>query len=212
MPEPSESSGQATPPSPDEDAVIRQRVRELTSQVLQQGRVDTEAVADIVRTVTGQRTEQTAASGEKAREAFADSVRELDEALLKSAHAAHDALQQLSSRGKDFTDNDLKDALVSLRKLEEDYVATANRIAEAMSGNLRREMTELAGHAQAVGAEASARVAGIMGEFATRMGEGATSGLATMRGTSIRMALLASGVLAGVADALRDLSETRKAK
>ena len=162
--------------------------------------------------MTGQRTEQTAASGEKAREEFADAVRELDEALLKSANAAHDALQQLSSRGKDFTDNDLKDALVSLRKLEENYVATANRIAEAMSGNLRREMTELAGHAQAVGAEASARVASIMGEFATRMGEGATSGLATMRGTSIRMALLASGVLAGVADALRDLSETRKAK
>jgi hypothetical protein len=31
-----------------------------------------------------------------------------------------------------------------------------------------------------------------------------------MRGTGIRMALLASGVLAGVADALRDRSETRK--
>jgi hypothetical protein len=212
MPEPSESSGQATPPSPDEDGVIRQRVRELTSRVLQQGRVDPAAVADIVRAVAGQRAEPTAPSGEKSREAFADAVRELDEALLKSAHAAHDALQQLSSRGKDFTDNDLKDVLVSLRKLEEDYVATANRIAEAMSGNLRREMTELAGHAQAVGAEASARIAGIMGEFAGRMRDNTTSGLETMRGTSIRVALLASGVLAGVADALRDLSEARKAK
>jgi phage-related tail protein len=212
MPEPSESLGQAPPPSSGEDGVIRQRVRELTSQVLQQGRIDTEAVADIVRVVTGQRAEQATAGGEKAREVFADAVRELDEALLKSANAAHDALQQLSSRGKDFTNNDLKDALVSLRKLEEDYVAAANRIAEAMSGNLRREMTELAGHAQAVGAEASARVAGIMGEFASRMGESATSGLETVRGTSVRMALLASGVLAGVADALRDLSETRKGK
>jgi hypothetical protein len=33
-----------------------------------------------------------------------------------------------------------------------------------------------------------------------------------MRGTSIRMALLGSGVLAGIADALRDLSEAKKAK
>jgi hypothetical protein len=81
-----------------------------------------------------------------------------------------------------------------------------------MSGNLRREMTELAGHAQEVGAEASARVAGVMGAFASRMSESATSGLETMRGTSIRMALLGSGVLAGVADALRDLSEARKEK
>lgn len=210
MPEPSTSSGQVSSSMPDEDLAIRQRVRDLTSQVLEQGRVDTGAVADIVRAVTGQRAAPPQVGDAEAREVFADAVRELDEALLKSAGATHAALQQLTSRGKDFTTNDLKEALASLRKLEEDYVAAANCLAEAMSGNLRREMTELAGHAQAVGAEASARAAGIMGEFASRMGESATSGLQTMRGTGIRMALLASGVLAGVADALRDRSETRK--
>jgi hypothetical protein len=41
---------------------------------------------------------------------------------------------------------------------------------------------------------------------------GATPGLATMRGASARMALLASGVLAGVADALRDQTEAKKDK
>jgi len=49
-----------------------------------------------------------------------------------------------------------------------------------------------------------------MEEFAGGMG--ATPGLATMRGASVRMALLASGVLAGVADALRDQSEAKKGK
>jgi phage-related tail protein len=212
MPEPTTSLGQESSFMPDEDLAIRQRVRDLTSQVLEQGRVDTGAVADIVRAVTGQRAAPPQVSDAEAREVFADVVRELDEALLNSANATHAALQQLASRGKDFTTNDLKEALASLRTLEEDYVAAADCIAEAMSGNLRREMTELAGHAQAVGAEASARAAGIMGEFASRMGESATSGLQTMRGTSIRMALLASGVLAGVADALRDRAETRKGK
>ncbi|MGB7010152.1 MAG: DUF6781 family protein, partial [Pseudolabrys sp.] len=113
-------------------------------------------------------------------------------------------LQQLASRGKDFTDNDVKEALLSLRKLEEDYMAAANRLADAMSGNLRREMMELAVHAQNVGVEASARAATMMGNFAS--GIGATPGLATLRDASVRMALLASGVLAGVADALRDQS------
>ncbi|MGB9061275.1 MAG: DUF6781 family protein, partial [Pseudolabrys sp.] len=108
------------------------------------------------------------------------------------------------SRGKDFTDNDLKEALLSLRKLEEDYMAAANRLADAMSGNLRREMMELAVHAQNVGVEASARAATMMGKFAS--GIGAAPGLATMRDASARIALLASGVLAGVADALRDQS------
>ena len=57
---------------------------------------------------------------------------------MKSAGAAHGALQRLASRGKEFTDNDLKEALVSLRRLEEEYKAATNP-REAMSGNLRRK-------------------------------------------------------------------------
>jgi hypothetical protein len=209
MPEPTASAGDAAPPMTDDQA-IRQRVKGLTSQVLQQGRVDPDAVRDVVRAVIGQRPGNAAGSGAEAREQFADAVRGLDETLIKSASATHGALQQLASRGKDFTDNDLKEALVSLRKLQEDYLAAANRIAEAMSSNLRREIMELAVHAQNVGVEASARVATTMGEVASGMG--ATSGLATMRSASVRMALLASGVLAGVADALSDQTEVKKDK
>jgi len=206
MPEPTISAENAAPPE-SEDQAIRQRVKGLTSQVLQQGRVDPEAVRDVVRAVIGRPPGNAPVSSAEARERFADGVRALDEALVKSASATHGALQQLASRGKDFTDNDLKEALVSLRKLEEDYMATVVRITEAMSGNLRREMMELAVHAQNVGVEASARVANMMGEFAS--GAGATTGLATMRGAGVRMALLASGVLAGVADALRDQAEAK---
>ena len=205
MPEPptSDTISSATT----EDQSIRERVKGLTSQVLHQGRVDPEAVWDIVRAVIGGTSATTAVSGAEARELFADAVRELDAALVKSAGAAHAALQQLAMRGKDFTDNDLKEALVSLRQLEQDYAAAASRIAEAMTGNLRREMMELAAHAQNVGVEASARVASMMGELAG--GVSATPGIATIRDASVRMALLASGVLAGVADALRDQSDVK---
>jgi hypothetical protein len=190
-----------------EDQAIRERVKEFTSQVLQQGRVDPEAVRDIVRAVIGTTPSPLAAGSTMERELFADAVRELDAALVKSADATHEALQRLAARGQDFTDNDLKEALVTLRELERDYAAAATRIAEAMTGNLTREITELAVHAQNVGAEASARVAGMMGEFAG--GVSAVPGMATIRDTSVRMALLASGVLAGVADALRGRSEAK---
>jgi hypothetical protein len=79
-----------------------------------------------------------------------------------------------------------------------------------MSANLRREMTEIAAHAQNLGVEASVRVASMMGEFASSMGAG--SALATMRGPSARMAMLASGVFAGIADALRAHSEAKEGK
>jgi polyhydroxyalkanoate synthesis regulator phasin len=209
MPEPTTSAADAARTMV-EDQSIRERVKELTSQVLQQGRVDPEAVRGVVSTVLGRASASTEMSGAKAREFFADAVKQLDDALVKSASAAHGALQQLASRGQDFTDNDLKEALVSLRKLEEDYVAVANRLAEAMSANLRHEMTELAAHAQNLGVEASVRVASMMGEFANSMGAG--SGLATVRGASARMAMLASGLLAGIADALREQSEAKKGK
>ena len=205
MPEPTTSD--ATTPVAGEDQLIRERVKGLTSQALQEGRIDPEAVRDIARAVIGGTAGNMAMSGVETRELFADTVRKLDEALVKSASATHDALQQLAARGKDFTDNDLKEALVSLRKLEQDYAAAASHIAEAMTGNLGREMMELAARAQNVGVEASARVASMMSDFAG--GVGATSGMARIRDASVRMALLASGVLAGVADALRDQSETK---
>jgi hypothetical protein len=209
MTEPTTSVADAAPTLV-EDQPIRERVKELTSQVLQQGRVDPEAIRGVVSAVLGRTSGSTEVSGAKAREFFADAVRQLDEALVKSASVAHAALQQLASRGQEFTDNDLKEALVSLRKLEEDYVAVANRLAEAMSANLRSEMTELVAHAQNLGVEASVRMASMMGEFANSMG--ASSGLATVRGASARMAMLGSGVLAGIADALRDQSEAKKGK
>ena len=190
-----------------EDREIRERVKGFTSQVLQQGRVDPDAVREIVRAVMGGTPGTLEVSGADAREMFAEAVRTLDEALVKSASETHRALQQLASRGKDFTDNDLKEALASLRRLEQDYAAAANRIGEAMSTNLRREMAELTVHAQNVGVEASARVAGLLGQFAGAIG--AAPGVATARDASARVTLAFSGVLAGVADALRDQPKTK---
>lgn len=193
-----------------EDQPIRERAKKLTSQVLQQGRVDPEAVREVASAVLGRSPGDAAATATMAREFFPEAVRQLDDALVKSADATHDALQRLASRGRDFTDNDLKEALVNLRKLEKDYVAVSNRLAEAMSANLRQEMTQIAAHAQNLGVEASVRVASMMGEFAGSMGAG--SALATVRGPSARMAMLASGVLAGIADALRAHTEAKEEK
>jgi hypothetical protein len=209
MTDPTTPAAEAAAAATDERP-IQERVKELTSQVLQQGRVDTDAVREVVDAVLGRAGRNAAPSGPIAREFFAETVRQLDEALVKSASATHYALQQLASRGKDFTDDDLKEALTSLRKLEQDYAAVANRLGDAMSANLRREMSELASQAQNLGVEASVRVASMMNAFANSMG--AASAIETVRGASARMAMLASGVLAGIADALHEQNEKNKDK
>jgi hypothetical protein len=91
-------------------------------------------------------------------------------------------------------------------KLQQDCIAATTRIADAAQANFRREIGELAAQAQTVGTEASARFAATVNDLSTRIGDlyrqTAAPGLDTARTYSIRMALMASGVLAGVADAL----------
>ena len=214
MSEPTAQAG-ATPAAVDERA-IRERVRELTAQMLTSGRLDGEGVKEVVRAMGFGVGFAPAIDSDEARQAFAAAVRDLDEALQRSAQAAHEALAALAARGKDFSDNDLKLAFASLQKLQQDYVAVANRIADAASGNIRRELVDLALHAQRVGADAGVRVAQIMSEFANRIGGStrgsAASGFEAARAYGANMTLLTSGLLAGFADALRQQSETTKAK
>lgn len=212
MTDPSASATSA----PSEEQAIRERVRELTAQMLAGGRLDTEGVKEVVRAMSGGAVFKPPLDDAQTREAFATAINGLDQALQNSAQAAHDALQTLAVRGKDFTDNDLKNAFAALQKLQQDYVAIANHIADATTGNIRRELVELTLHAQRVGADASVRMAQVMSEFATRM-TGSYRSQAVPRMESVReygvnMTMLTSGLLAGFADALRQQSESKKAR
>jgi hypothetical protein len=199
------------------DQAIRERVRALMSQLLQQGQIDPESVKEIMRAVTGGAPSATTLTADASGMEFAEAVRRLDAALVASAEAAHRALETVAIRGKDVTDNDIKAALASLMKLQEDCLVAVNRVSERTSGeNLRRELDQLAVHAQNVGVEASARAGALMNEFASRIAgtyrETAFPGLEAARAFSARMALLTSGIIAGVADALSDQTGSKKAK
>jgi hypothetical protein len=201
-----------------DEHAIRERVRDLTAQMLSTGRLDGEGVKEVVRAmgVGVGAAPAPAIDDEQAREAFASALAALDEALQRSAQAVHESLAALTARGKDFSDNDLKNAFASLQQLQNDYVAVANRIADATGGNIRRELVDLALHAQRVGADASVRMAQVMSEFANRIGGTtrgrAASGLDAARDVGANMTLATSGLLAGFADALRQQAEAKKTK
>lgn len=208
-------AAQAAQPQTDEQA-IRERVRELTAQMLAGGRLDTEGVKEVVRAMGVGVGMPPAMDSEQARAAFAEAIRGLDEKLQASAQAAHEALAALADRGKDFSDNDLKNAFAGLQRLQEAYVAAANHVADATTGSIRRELVDLTLHAQRVGTDASVRIAQLMSEFASRMGGTyrgrAATGLDAAREYGVNMTMLTSGLLAGFADALRQQSEAKKAR
>jgi hypothetical protein len=198
-----------------DEQAIRERVRELTSQMLAGGRLDTDGVKEVVRVMSGG-AYRPPLEGAEAREAFTEAIASLDLALQASAQTTHDALQALVARGREFSDNDLKNAFAALQKLQQDYVAVANRIADATTGNIRNELVDLTLHAQRVGADASVRFAQVMSEFANRLSGSYRSvgvpGFDAVRQYGANMTLLTSGLLAGFADALRQQSESKKAK
>jgi len=215
---PSEAASTAPETSAvEEDQAIRERVRVLMNQILRQGQIDPEGVKEVLRAVTGGALSGTAPSADAWGTEFADAVRRLDAALVVSAEAAHRALETVAIRGKDVTDNDMKGALAGLMKLQEDCLAAVNVVSKRASGeNLRRELDQLAVHAQNVGVEASARAGALINEFASRIAgtyrETTVPNLEAARAFSARMALLTSGIIAGVADALGDQSGSKKAK
>lgn len=217
MTDPTAPAGNAAPAPAEAQAdeqAIRERVRELTAQMLAGGRLDTEGVKEVVRTMSGG-VSKPPLEGAQAREAFTEAIRGLDEALHASSLATHAALQALVARGKEFSDNDLKNAFAALQILQRDYVAVANRMADATTGNLRGELVDLSLHAQRVGADASVRFAQVMSEFANRIGSyraGSVPGIDSVRQYGANMTMLTSGLLAGFADALRQQSEIKKAK
>jgi hypothetical protein len=213
MTEPLAPAENAPAAQPDEQA-IRERVRELTAQMLASGRLDTEGVKDVVRQMSGGAVFQPPLNSAQARETFVAAIGALDQALQTSAQAAHEALHTLVERGKDYSDNDLKNAFAALQKLQQDYVATANHIADATTGNIRREIVELTLHAQRVGADASVRVAQLMSEFAQRIGGSYRTAprIDAVREAGANMTLLTSGLLAGFADALSQHSGSKKPK
>jgi len=209
-----EGASAAQEGAPSGEQAIREKVRELTSQMLSGGLLDTEGVKEVVRTLSGGAAQAAPASAPD-RGAFAETIRGLDAALHASSLATHAALQALAARGAEFSDNDVKNAFAALQTMQKDYVAVASHIADATSGNLRRELGDLALHAQRVGADVNVRFAQAMSEFANRIGAArtaATPGFESVRQAGANMSMLTSGMLAGFADALRQQSEAKKAK
>ncbi|MFO1361580.1 MAG: DUF6781 family protein [Burkholderiales bacterium] len=188
-------------------ADIRDRVHELTLAALRRQRFDPRGVREVVRAVTeGIATGADKSSGDL-RRALAEALRGLDQALRTSAEAGDVALRQLARSGRDFSDTEFKQALANLRKLEDDFLKTAELVAEGASARVQPELREALRNARRTGTETGKQVALTMGELAQKFSaaslDAALAGLEAASQVGQRFALVASGVLGAFADALR---------
>jgi hypothetical protein len=174
---------------------IRERVRDVMLEALKSRHFDREAMRDVVRAVSEGVTRGAEGSRVGVRQALADGFRGMDQALTTSVQAGHEALRRLLATGRGVSDHELKQALAGLRRIEEDFVGTVREVSESANARVRPELTELLSQAAHAGTETGRQSAKLMAEFTL-------TGIELAGEFGARFAHLASGVLAGMADAL----------
>ena len=182
---------------------IARRFRELTLDALKERRFDREGIRETVRSVAEGMASAAPTGSGTLRQTMGQAFRGMDEALTRSVEAGESALRQLVATGRSLNDNEVKQALAGLKKIEEDFVATVSQVAASANERVRPELRALVERATHAGTETGRQTAKLMTEFAF-------SGMEIAAHFSARFAQAASGVLAGMADALEKSAADRK--
>ena len=184
---------------------VARQMRDITLEALRNRRFDREGIREVVRAVTEGMAAAAPASGGSMRKAMGQAFRGVDEALTKSVEAGEAALRQMVATGRSISDHEVKQALAGLKKIEEDFVATVSQVASSANERARPELRALVERATHAGTETGRQVAHLMAQFTF-------SGLELAGQFSVRFAQLASGVLAGMADALEKSAAEKQRK
>ena len=184
---------------------VTRRVRDLTLEALKNRRFDREGIRDVVRSVTEGMASAAPASGGSMRKAMGQAFRGMDEALTRSVEAGESALRQMVATGRSISDNEVKQALAGLKKIEEDFIDTVSKVAASANERARPELRALVERATKAGTETGRQTAHLMKEFTF-------TGMELAGQFSVKFAQMASGVLAGIADALEKSAAERQKK
>lgn len=202
-----ESIRQAASESVASGEAIRERVRELTLQALQARRLDLHGMREVMRAMTEGISLGAQRRGGDVREALSEAFAGMDQAVSKAAHASSLALKEMSARGREFTDTELRQGLERMRSMEGDLLSAVRDISQATGGAVKSEWESLSAHLQNAGTDTGRVVSQTARDFSARltsvMSEGAVAGMEAARQFGERFAAMTSGILAGMSEALR---------
>ena len=187
---------------------IRARIHDVTLLALRNRRFDRHGMQDVVRAVTEGIALGADESRADLRKALAEAFRGMDQALTRSAEAGRSALTQLVVSGRDLSDNDIKQALGTIKNLQDDFLTTAGNVAAAASDKVQPELKRVLDAARESGTESGKMAASTMTEVAQRFSvasiDVALAGLETATVVGSRFAQLAGGILSAIADVLAE--------
>jgi hypothetical protein len=183
-------------------------VRDITLRALSRRALSMSEMMEVVRAVTEGVTLGLGRRAGEIKDAVREALSGLDDALKKTAEATKLAGQQLLTQGKDFGAQDLKPAMDDLKQMEEMFLNTVAKVAESAGGRIKEEFASQLSHARLSGTDSGRMIAETLAEFSQRTSAALLTGTQQTASATLeikqRLTLLASGILAGMADALHD--------
>ena len=187
---------------------IRDRMRELTLQALQSRKLDLPAMGEVLKSLTEGISLGAEQRGQDVRRALSEAFAGMDQAMSKAAQASSLALKELASRGREFSDAELKQGLERMRQMESGFLDSVRQVSQSASGTVKNEWKDLMAHAQRAGTDTGQVVSQTARDLSARMGasmsEGAIASVEAARQFGERFAALTSGILAGMSEALKE--------
>lgn len=189
-------------------------VRDITLRALSRRSLSVAEIMDVVRAVTEGVSLGLGRRAGEVKDAARDALAGLDEAVKKTAEATKLAAQQLVAQGKEFGEQDLKPAIDELKQVEEAFLATVAKVTEAAGGRIKAEFAAQISHARRNGTDSGRVIADTVAEFNQRAGAAVKSGATQSAGAALamtqRLTMLASGILAGMSEALHEKASGEK--
>jgi hypothetical protein len=188
------------------EGALRERVRALVLDAVLRRNADPKALRGVLEEAVAGVGDGLARRGELAGQALQEAMAGLDEAIGKSVYALQMALEEAWGQGRQFAQQDLKEAVEAVRGLEDDLLRTLKETADRAQGGLRDELVRMADHLRRTGTDTGGRVRDVLAVLQARLG-GAANGASgdvreAARTAAGRLAEVASGVLRGLADAI----------
>ena len=202
------SGAQASAKKAVEEALdIQQKVRDITLKALSEKQLDKESIKAVIHAVTEGVSEGVGDNKDKLSGSIKEALSGMDEALAKSAQAAKLASQEALGKINDYADHEFKETLKQLDGLEDLFIDTVNAAAEQASKLAGDSFKDLTSHLKNtgsdVGSQAKVAADSLREELTKVSKDGVDSAVDTGKKVGGEIAQIASGILAGMADALK---------
>jgi hypothetical protein len=186
---------------------LRATVRDLTLKALQTRELSLAQIRQVVASITEGVNVGAAKAKIDAAKPLAETLRGMDDALLKAVEASRITLQLFTDHGVGVKDSLVMVALDELERLEDEFLRSVRQSADHASSNIRAKWTPVLEKMKPGATETGARVQSAIAQFSAHAKETMRKQRrTTLKATAMMtqsFGTLASGVLVGLAEGMK---------